>query len=88
MWAWCLWQSLDSRGGASGFQVRIENMTDEAILVFANFIFGGTKEMRKGAREREMRDFVYRKHLVQARSNEGATASACRPGMPQVNQLD
>ncbi|CAE7946444.1 unnamed protein product [Symbiodinium sp. KB8] len=27
-------------------QVRIENMTDEAILVFANFIFGGTKEPR------------------------------------------
>ena len=25
-------------------QVRIENMTDEAILVFGNFIFGGTKE--------------------------------------------
>lgn len=26
------------------WQVRIENMTDEAILVFGNFIFGGTKE--------------------------------------------
>ena len=24
-------------------KVRIENMTDEAILVFGNFIFGGTK---------------------------------------------
>ena len=23
--------------------MRIENMTDEAILVFGNFIFGGTK---------------------------------------------
>ncbi|CAJ1447128.1 unnamed protein product [Effrenium voratum] len=36
------------------WQVRIENMTDEAILVFANFIFGGTKEeflVRAGGKE-------------------------------------
>ena len=30
--------------GEALHQVRIENMTDEAILVFGNFIFGGTKE--------------------------------------------
>ena len=29
--------------GCQIHQVRIENMTDEAILVFGNFIFGGTK---------------------------------------------
>eukprot|EP00913_Durusdinium_trenchii_P032220 g30169.t1 len=36
------------------WQVRVENMTDEAILVFGNFIFGGTKEeflVRAGGKE-------------------------------------
>ena len=37
-WRWPLENAAMAR------QVRIENMTDEAILVFGNFIFGGTKE--------------------------------------------
>ena len=43
-WQVRLWQASHlTYIGAVLAEVRIENMTDEAILVFGNFIFGGTK---------------------------------------------
>ena len=49
-WQVRLWQAGCSSVGARSLEVRIENMTDEAILVFGNFIFGGTKARPASAR--------------------------------------